>query len=277
MQNEDEETRKALAQISCKYCGSAISPHQAIQPGHCGAEPCFLAHISHGVQAQNRQKNNDYSERQAAAIASKSTQLNKAAAYLNCDKDDLLVAAVPFQNNPIEAPSSNYREAFQMHLKAIVSEAFSLGLNTSETADGNPDSSTEPPIIEAACSACQGYCCAKGGGEKYAFLTVTTVLNYLRQYQDSTAEEVISFYDDAIPDASVREACIYQSELGCTLERSARASICNSFYCHDIYALHELTEGRMDVSLAIVAINDDVPRKVTAFSHTLGHISIDPT
>lgn len=278
MQHDDpsEGFRKAVASPQCPYCATNISAHQVLQPGHCGANPCLLAHISRGVQAQEDQRKLDYSERQATAKQAKASALATAAIHLNCEADDLLIAVVPFQNNPIEPLPPAHREAFQQHLESIVGDAFARGPSALETAEVSPNSGREHSIIDAACSTCQGFCCARGGGENYAFLTVKTILGFLSQNQEMLEEEVVAHYLDALPEVSVRGACVFQSDQGCTLERSSRAELCNTFYCHDLFAMHDLTQGRSDIRMAIVGVNDDAPAKVTAFSATEGSFLIDP-
>ncbi|MEH6835058.1 MULTISPECIES: hypothetical protein [Falsihalocynthiibacter] len=279
MQQDEEfgDFKKALTSPVCPYCTAAISTHQLLQPGHCGAEPCFLAHISRGVQAQKDQREQDYIERQNSAKEGKASAIATAAFHLNCDTDDLLIAVVPFQNNPVEPLPPAHREAFRQHLEKIVEEAFALGSSALENAEISPNSSAEHSIIDAACSTCQGFCCARGGGENHAFLTVKTILGYLSQNQELLQEDVIAHYTDALPQASVRAACVFQSDQGCTLERTSRAPLCNTFYCHDLHAMHDLTQGRSDVRMAIIGVQDDTPAKVSAFSEIAGQICIDPT
>lgn len=272
--DQAEETKSAFSLPTCDYCGANISSHQAIQPGHCGREPCFLAHITRGEQAQENQRSKDYAERQVSAKLGAASELAQAAEYLNCDEKELKLAVVPYQGAPIEPISPEYRAALQEHLETIVAAAFESGSISTETVEVSNNSSEEPSIVAAACGTCQGFCCTRGGGDNFAFLTVKSILEFLSNNHEMSIESVVSHYLDALPDASVRGGCAFQSDQGCTLARNSRASLCNSFYCHDLYALHDLSGGRSDVKLAIVGIVEDVPYKVSAFSAKSGSKTI---
>jgi hypothetical protein len=272
-----QEAERALAQVSCLYCGSIVTAQQVLHPGHCGAQSCMTSHIVKGAKARDAQRSQDYTERQDDAHVKSGAPLTRAAEALGRDLDSMMVAVVPFQNEPTEPLSDAQRRQFQTHIQSVVDEAFNTDPDPVAMMDYAPRTDDEPPIVAAGCAACQGYCCKRGGGDNHAFLTRQTV-HYMRVNDpDLVPEEVVAHYLEALPDVSVRGACVFQGPQGCALERTWRAAICNAFYCHDIHAMHALTGGRADAALAIVGINDDVPGKVVAFSDVSGMIAFEGT
>ena len=48
---------------------------------------------------------------------------------------------------------------------------------------------------------------------------------------DMDERAVLRLYLDRVPTAAYRDSCIYHGKQGCTLDRSLRADVCNSYYC----------------------------------------------
>ena len=42
---------------------------------------------------------------------------------------------------------------------------------------------------------------------------------------------MLRLYLDLVPPVAYRDSCIFHGKRGCTLDRSLRADICNSYYC----------------------------------------------
>ena len=42
---------------------------------------------------------------------------------------------------------------------------------------------------------------------------------------------VLRLYLDRVPTVAYRDSCIFHGKQGCTLDRSLRADVCNSYYC----------------------------------------------
>lgn len=270
-----EDAARALASMSCPYCGSVATAQQIIHPGHCGSQNCVTAHIVKGATARDDQRAQEYAERQDDARDKAGAQLAQAANAVGAAVEDMLIAVVPYQNEPTEPLPEDQRAQFQSHIEVIVDEAFNAAPDAISLMNYTAGLDDEPPIVAAGCTACQGFCCKRGGGDNHAFLTRQTVY-YMRQNDpELEPEQVISHYIDALPEVSVRGACVYQGPQGCVLERKWRAGLCNSFHCHDLYALHDLTGGRMDVPLAIVGINDDEPGKVVGYDARVGVTQFD--
>lgn len=275
--DEIQAAKKALAKNACAYCGMAISAHQVIHPGHCGAQNCVASHAVSGFDQREHQRKQDYAARQENVQAKAGAQLATAAKVLDQNVDDVLIAVVPFQNASLVPMPETRRTAFEAHVEDIVENAFAAGPDDISMLNYLPGTAAEPSIIAAGCAACQGFCCQRGGGDKHAFLTRQTIYHMRDNDPDLEPEAVIQHYLDALPETSVQGSCVYHGAQGCTLQRKWRSSVCNVFHCHDIHALHELTGGRSDVPLAIIGVEEDAPGKVIAFDAALGMTEINPT
>jgi len=77
----------------------------------------------------------------------------------------------------------------------------------------------------------------------------------------------VDHFINALPSESVTGAYVFQGDKGCTLRREWRARLCNTFLCHDLFAMHDLTEGRLDVPLVIAGINDDEVGSTVLYEH----------
>jgi hypothetical protein len=80
-----------------------------------------------------------------------------------------------------------------------------------------------------ACSLCKGWCCRSG--EDNAFLDETTMarVRYARSALDVRA--VLRLYVERVPEVGFEDSCIFHGKQGCTLDRSLRSDVCNSYFC----------------------------------------------
>lgn len=234
-----------------------ITAHQVFQPGYCGAPPCLVAHAEAGQKKLQTQHEDDYADRQLLARAQSKDAIETAAAQAGVDPADMRVAVVPYQNEPVTPLSKPERNAFETHLRTSAQAAFTLNDDTDVLANYRQKLTPEPEIVDAGCAACQGFCCKRGGGDNHAFIDRQSIY-YIRQNNpDLTQDDVIDHFLNALPEESVKGACVFQSNTGCTLTREWRAGLCNTFLCHDLFALHDVTDGRLDVPVVIAGINDD--------------------
>jgi hypothetical protein len=273
--DEDRQmAQRAVAKISCPYCGSVISAQQIIRPGHCGAPDCFTTHIVKGERAREDQRDSDYRERQADARTKARGKVMQAADALASNPEDVSIAVVPFQNEPLEVLSEEERERFQTHLEHIVEQAFAVEPGAIDLSDYVPGTGIQSPVLAAGCAACQGHCC-KLGRKNNAFLTRKSVYYVRQNNPELDPQDVIDHYLNELPETSVKEACVYQGHQGCTLERRWRGPVCNTFQCYDLNTMEALADEQTNVALAIVGINDSEPEKVMVFSDRTGLVEIE--
>lgn len=270
-----EAAAKAMARLSCPYCAAVLTAHQVHNPGHCGASACFTAHIVKATRDRELQRQQDYAERQNAAREGGQAQMKRAALMLDCAESDLVVAVVPQEDVTLSPLPTARFEAFKAHLAKAVEEAFAVAEGDAVLANYVQNTNDEPPIVSAGCATCRGFCCTRGGGSNHAFITRQSIYYILQQDPELTPEAIIDHFLAALPEKSVTGGCVFQGPVGCTLSRDWRTGRCNTFHCHDLHAMHEVTGGRTDVPLVIVGIEDDKVGPVGVFDVAQGWRNVD--
>lgn len=167
--------------------------------------------------------------------------IKRAQSELNPSHPESVASGIaPYMEVPVLPLAAQRKAEFVAHLRSVVQQSFETTPEDEpppEPPETDPDYaqrfSDEAPelkILDTACIACQGDCCTQGNATK-AFLTEKTI-NYLRwRRPDLDAEAIVAMYLSHLPDKSVRHSCVYHGEKGCTLNRTIRADICNSFQC----------------------------------------------
>ena len=84
-------------------------------------------------------------------------------------------------------------------------------------------------VAGIACGLCQGWCCRHGGDD--AYLDGDTMARVRAAMPERDARAVARLYVERVPEAVFEESCIFHGVEGCTLDRSMRADICNSYFC----------------------------------------------
>ncbi len=265
MTTPDKPTPFALP--SCPYCHATITAHQKYNPGHCGSAPCIVARVEEGQQKLSDEREQFYADRQAVVLAQAKGKIASAASQIGVDPNGLKIAVVPFQNEPLAPLKDQDRDAFEAHLKTAVHDAFAEKDDSTILHNYRQKMAPEPEIVDAGCAACQGFCCKRGGGDNHAFITRQSIYAIRQSKPELAEEDVVAHFMDALPSESVTGACVFQGDKGCTLTREWRAGLCNTFLCHDLFGMHDLTEGRLDVPLVIAGINDDEVGSTVLYEH----------
>src|SRR5277367_376771 len=84
-------------------------------------------------------------------------------------------------------------------------------------------------VTRTACTMCRGYCC-KGGGE-HAYLDERVMARVRMAQPELDARGVLRRYLDSVPEVGYEGTCLFHGEKGCTLDRSLRSDVCNSYFC----------------------------------------------
>ena len=84
-------------------------------------------------------------------------------------------------------------------------------------------------MAETACSLCKGWCCRNGDDD--AFIDDRTLSRVRLARPGITERAVLRLYIDRVPAVAYQGSCIFHGKRGCTLDRSLRADVCNSYYC----------------------------------------------
>jgi hypothetical protein len=84
-------------------------------------------------------------------------------------------------------------------------------------------------VASTACAMCKGWCCRNGGDD--AFLDDRTLARVRIAKPDMTEADLLHLYLDRLPPVAYRDSCIFHGAHGCTLDRSLRSDVCNSYFC----------------------------------------------
>ena len=84
-------------------------------------------------------------------------------------------------------------------------------------------------MARAACTLCRGFCC-KGGGD-HGYLDERVMARVRQAQPELDARAVMRLYVERVPEANYAGSCIFHAEAGCTLSRSLRSDVCNSYFC----------------------------------------------
>jgi hypothetical protein len=87
-------------------------------------------------------------------------------------------------------------------------------------------------VARTACSLCRGYCC-KGGGD-HGYLDERVMARVREAQPELDARAVMRLYVERVPEAGYAGSCIFHGEAGCTLNRSLRSDVCNSYFCNGL-------------------------------------------
>jgi hypothetical protein len=83
-------------------------------------------------------------------------------------------------------------------------------------------------VARTACSMCKGSCCENG--KDHAFLDEGTIAR-VRRATALDGRAVLRLYVERVPEVGYKDSCIFHGKQGCTLDRSLRSDVCNSYFC----------------------------------------------
>jgi hypothetical protein len=146
------------------------------------------------------------------------------------DDDDSLPVMVP-RNDKVLVPTSATRvRRLREHLIKALRELRTVKHSERFTSLARPEPTGFAAMVaRTACSLCKGWCCRNGDDD--AFLDDLTLARVRLARPDMDARSVLRLYLDLVPPVAYRDSCIFHGKRGCTLDRSLRADICNSYYC----------------------------------------------
>lgn len=149
------------------------------------------------------------------------------------DDDDSLPVMVP-RNGKAVAPTSPERvRRLDKHLCAVL-----RALRTTKKSEHSISPLRPEPegfaarVARTACSLCKGWCCSNG--EDHAYLDEATMARVRRAKSALGARAVLRLYLERVPEVGYERSCIFHGKQGCTLDRSLRSDVCNSYFCDDL-------------------------------------------
>lgn len=209
---------------SCLICGRALPLHQRISGGVCEDLRCRDKALRQTMEA----------ERAAAAIA-----------FGIADPAAHYIFPVPRYERSLSRLPVKRRQKFQRYLKRLAEAAASgpeqpepapvaAQVQPQEPEPFAPLPERETKLLGQACAACRGFCCQHGGD--HAFLTAAEFRQRLARNPTLDPDQLAEIYAEFLPARSHRDACVYQTEIGCALPVDLRSEICNAYHCSGLKA-----------------------------------------
>lgn len=114
-------------------------------------------------------------------------------------------------------------------------------------------------VVRAACTLCRGWCCKNGG--EHAYLDGRALARVRRERPELDARAILRLYADAAAEPAYAGSCVFHGASGCTLDRSLRSDLCNSYYCAGLEAFMK---------------NETLPGKAMVISAAEGTMRVSP-
>jgi len=165
--------------------------------------------------------------------------------------DDAMPVMVPRNAKALVPVTAARVRRLREHLVKILREAH--GLKSVATAYPPQPTGFAARVARAACGLCKGWCCRKGDDD--AFLDDQTMARVRRDRPELDTSALIRLYSDRVPAVAYYDSCIFHGSKGCTLDRSMRADICNSYFCGGLTTY--LSDRQQEAPTVIIAGKGD--------------------
>lgn len=137
---------------------------------------------------------------------------------------------VPRSVRTLVPTSPERMRRLRRHLIAMLRAASGSGPPASSGSAARPEPADfDARVARAACALCEGWCCKNG--EDDGFLDERTLARAARTLETPDARAVLRLYTARVPKAGYHGSCIFHGKQGCTLDRSLRSDVCNSYFC----------------------------------------------
>jgi hypothetical protein len=111
-------------------------------------------------------------------------------------------------------------------------------------------------VARTACSVCKGWCCKSGGD--HAYLDERSMVRVRRAREELDARAVLRLYIERVPAIGYDGSCVFHGASGCTLDRSLRSDVCNSYFCTTLG--NYVTNGGATSGVVVIAGEGDETR-----------------
>src|SRR5690349_24431172 len=141
-----------------------------------------------------------------------------------------LPVVVPRSGKRLVAVTADRVQRLRQHLEDAV-----RAIGGAKGADGAASRLVPAPegfravVARTACSLCGGHCCRNGGDD--AFLDGGAITRFRQAGPPMTGETLIGRYVERVPVEAYEDSCIFLGRSGCTLDRSMRSDVCNTYVC----------------------------------------------
>jgi hypothetical protein len=146
------------------------------------------------------------------------------------DGDGPLTVMVPLNRKALVPTSSERVRRLRRHLVESL-----RAMRTLKDPKGSASPLRSVPdgfagrVATVACSLCRGWCCKGGGDHGYLDERVMARVRHARTELDARA--VMRLYVERVPTVGYDGSCVFHGAKGCTLDRSLRSDVCNSYFC----------------------------------------------
>jgi hypothetical protein len=147
--------------------------------------------------------------------------------------DDSLPVMVPRSEKALGVTSPERGRQLRKHLVKSLRALRSMKISERSASPLRPEpEGFVARVAQTACSLCKGWCC-RGGGE-HAYIDEGTMARLTRARPELDARGVLRLYAERVPDVGYTDSCLFHGETGCTLSRSLRSDVCNSYFCRGL-------------------------------------------
>jgi len=158
--------------------------------------------------------------------------------------DDNLPVMVPRSDKPLVAVSPERVRRLREHLiKELAELRKAKHLDCFATPERPGPTGFAATVARSACSLCKGWCCRNGDDD--AFLDDRTLARVRLARPEMKERAMLRLYLSRVPPVAYRESCIFHGKEGCTLDRSMRADVCNTYYCGGLGAFMKSSDAPM--------------------------------
>jgi hypothetical protein len=165
--------------------------------------------------------------------------------------DDGQPVMVPRHGKPIVAILPERAERLREHLAGVLSASLPMA-DPERPPRLNPEGFTAH-VVRTACSLCKGWCCRNGNDN--AFLDERTLARVRQARPEMDAGAILQLYDKSVPAVGYADSCIFHGKSGCTLDRSLRSDVCNSYFCGGLDSY--LASGETRTPVVVIAGDGD--------------------
>jgi hypothetical protein len=171
--------------------------------------------------------------------------------------DDNLPVMVPRSDKPLVAVSPERVRRLREHLiKGLAELRKAKHLDRFATPERPGPTGFAATVARSACSLCKGWCCRNGDND--AFLDDRTLARVRLARPEMKERAMLWLYLSRVPPVAYRESCIFHGKEGCTLDRSMRADVCNTYYCGGLGAF--MKSGDAPMPTVVIAGEGDKMR-----------------
>jgi hypothetical protein len=146
--------------------------------------------------------------------------------------EDAEPVMVPRNTKPLVPVTAARVRRLREHLVRALWEARGL---TSTASPHTPEpAGFATRVAHTACALCKGWCCRNGADD--GFLEDRTIARVRKDRPELNAQALLRLYVERVPATAYQDSCVFHGKLGCTLDRSLRADVCNSYFCGGLSA-----------------------------------------